>query len=560
MCLNSLNLTAQDYKVKPWWETSSLGCGRISIDAINIDFVIVVVESNERLEIRHYPTGVPHKVLEKLEKVMMDETCSLFEMQDEVAPYLPEDSPLFIDYLAPNEYSSSYVFKAQYPTKMSGEIYAKHLQDIEMKAEENLRKQLVVKYPKDENAQEKEFESAVIDTRVRARRNRMNSLKRQYYYIAQQYLYALHYINTLQLNCVDCRLGKDVKMYSTDTVGFSHFTYNISEDLKIKVHTNFGYGASSFFRVELTYKGIPILPYSYYVTYFYANSRDLARFTRIYKVERRSWLLAFKFVVDTANLSASNPDQFVKEWVMAEVETMVQGLKRIVEDPSSCIDKWLSVKYVGDDENPYLTVRKMDSKAIEEYKCYPNEMSIEFKASKVSGALDFLQSLKALRCIYNDVDKAVKKIKDLGYVILPEIRSAIRKIEIHVEKLQKEHAVLTSAKRKFEAKIRTYEEEYRTIKEEKSIQVQMDWSQDRRVQYEIELREEYESTHPDFVRCNNDRVRILEKLNKLEIDIRRRNGFKEGLGMCMRRIAGYGLDSYSHKLFNKYTNAYLGEP
>ena len=49
-------------------------------------------------------------------------------------------------------------------------------------------------------------------------------------------------------------------MWSTDTRGWSDFSYKVTDDVTITLGTNFGFGSAAYFKLNLRYKGINILP------------------------------------------------------------------------------------------------------------------------------------------------------------------------------------------------------------------------------------------------------------------------------------------------------------
>ena len=50
--------------------------------------------------------------------------------------------------------------------------------------------------------------------------------------------------------------NSSVKMYSRESIGWTTFIYEITDDLKACVYTNFAYGNSSFFTLTVSYKDI----------------------------------------------------------------------------------------------------------------------------------------------------------------------------------------------------------------------------------------------------------------------------------------------------------------
>ena len=134
------------------------------------------------------------------------------------------------------------------------------------------------------------------------------------------------------------------KMYSSENIGWTTFIYPISDNVKFEVRTNFGYGRSAYFRVNLLYKGIQIIPYSDVVKYYFANMQDLCQFTRQYRPRRESWQISLNFVVETTNLAHANPEQFVKTWIKNELEEMMKGLRRLNDNVKAEIENFEKVQ------------------------------------------------------------------------------------------------------------------------------------------------------------------------------------------------------------------------
>ena len=70
-------------------------------------------------------------------------------------------------------------------------------------------------------------------------------LKESFYKKAKKYIYASNY----QEKTEAIKKDPNIKMYSTDSIGWSEFKYSINEDITIQIKTNFGYGKSSYFFV-----------------------------------------------------------------------------------------------------------------------------------------------------------------------------------------------------------------------------------------------------------------------------------------------------------------------
>ena len=443
---------------------------------INVSQFITVEDHDGTLRVCTYNLDVPWHIIELLydcvfdregvERVIDNNLETEFCIKCNADKSLVEMQRIFSrcrslghcpDYLAPYSYRDAYVRGAECPN--DGE-YRRKLLEIEQR----IVQEWVLAWQKKSEEEWNEYCEANVARRdmsrieladchqeyllrrlqtcdgeirasvARAVQKEVCELKREYYCQARQYIYAWKYAEGLRRTRVLDRLGHDIKMYSTDTIGWTDFDYPVSNDVHIRVRTNFGFGVTSYFQVVLSYKGIPILPYSLYVNYYYANSRDLTRYTRNYFPRRKNWRVAFEFVATTANMAESDPDGFVRGWMMREVEDMIDGLRKIVNDPHSVIDYWLNKMGSSGDESPYLHVRAIDGKAKSYYECYPDEMVIDLKAKKMSGALDFIESLRSLEVICNEVGNAIATILELAVNIVPEISNAIESASRDVDR------------------------------------------------------------------------------------------------------------------------------
>lgn len=558
-----------------------------SKEEINVSKILTVEMRGNLLGLNEYDIDMPWHILELLYGCIVDNTFapkhigrfvqfksnvnkSILDMQGIFSQFPCNDQ--YYNYIAPMLYSDAYISRIEYPKPLSEDEYTEGLNQKEMQIrrvwEQKVESEwaswanahaadelyLLTQHPKDRvdiiweekhqqylreklHQHQQEIEREISN----AKKEYAHELKLGYYIKARHYIYALCYAESLRQNNIETNLGKEVKMYSTDTLGFTHFKYPISEDVVIKVHTNFGYGVSSYFRLELTYKDIPILPYSLYVNYYYANSRDLAKYTRLYDVARESWRLAFSFVVETSNLAAENPERFVREWVMNEVAIMLNGLKCIMDDPKKYMGYWLDRMNANtNDEIHYLTVRFMDDAAASEYKCYPREMAIDFKAKKISGALEFLDSLKALKPIYEDVDHPIEEIKRLGRDILPEISDAVMRILDDIKKLKVKIRAVEERRKAIETKIRVFEMEYKSFVSTRLATVRHDqWSRYDLAEFEASMMSVFEHNNPEFVKQKQCRDYCLKEEAIYTADIQHRKRFVESLEQCRAAILSH---------------------
>lgn len=385
------------------------------------------------------------------------------------------------NYCYPYSYSSSYIGGAAYPHSYTFQEYQQKLRNCDDKG-------LKAKY-KDE---------------------------------AIRYIQALCYDRELQ------RLKQDDsnRMFSSENIGWTSYEYEINSDIQFQLKTNFGYGMSSYFIVNLTYKGIDILPYSSIVTYYYANMADIIRCTRMYETEHDSWNIALDFVAKTTNEAVSNPSSFVRNWVMNEIRMMMAGLKRFAENPSTAFSE---VMYDEKKIGGLISVRNISQSEKEIYKIYPREMEVAKQAEKISGALDLLTNLESLTDIFPEVSHDIQAIKDLNNGLLP---SFIGKIEEIGDEIEKRQSVVTH----LEEEIETLEQFCKPhndliikIKKEKEAETSKYVSED-------EVRKEYSNEHYDY-------KEKYERLKKMQVevitrktDIWNRKNFKLQIESCVDKI------------------------
>ena len=488
----------------------------------------------------------------------LNATSSILDMQRIFATF--ETNVQNYNYLAPLKYGQPYVGGICRPQSICCREYFERLREEENK----IREKWDVRFGKEwenvlsvtetqignakqtdvielKNAYVKrrrfEEESQISDEIKNAIAKYIHSVKLNYYKDARRYIFAKKYAEALETHGILRRFGQDIKMYSTDTIGWTNFDYIISDTVRIKIQTNFGYGVASYFRIIFSYKGIPILPYSMYVNYYYARSRDLARYTRNYNLnlDRKCWELAFDFTVETSNMAISNPDTFVRGWVMHEVNDMIEGLQAIVNNPNSVMDKWLDKMGELGNESPYLHVRQMDCEAKAHYECCPDEMAIEFKAKKISGALDFLEGLAALKSIYGEVEIAIATIKSLAVKIVPEISGAIKSIAEDIANLKKLQAAWQKRQRKLRGRLSKMNVEIKLLVEEKIRHIEFLSSRELELR-KVAITKDCQMKTPEYAAHVCALSQCDRKLSNISDDIALRNKFQDSLEQCRVRI------------------------
>lgn len=132
-----------------------------------------------------------------------------------------------------------------------------------------------------------------------------------------------------------------------------------------------------------------------------------------------------------------NPENFVKEVMSQEVDDLVKGIEKLFkltdkemenELSISCADKIFQEKYyIG-----IRTARMASQQDVRYYTISPEEAKLVYRMEKITGALHFLESLRKLSDIYNGVDQAIIRIKEINALFYPEIHVAISSVTEYI--------------------------------------------------------------------------------------------------------------------------------
>ena len=477
-------------------------------EIINTDSIGIIRSSGTA--IRYEKISIPQKtgLLNELKDMCENPNRSIFDLASRINREFIEKERTFYNYISPYSYDSTYVSGTSFPEPPDFNEYKKKLEE---KREACINS--AEKIYKDFIHSPADFRELVDNMVSKEMELYEKQQKSSFYQRCERFCHAHSY--TTLFNSLIKR--PDIKMATSDQIGWREHEYQITKDVKINVHTNFGYGYSSYFYVTLKYKNIDILPYSFIVNYYYADKRDIARFTRLYETKHKSWNYALDFVEEVANKTINDEDSFVKKYIMNEVQEMIRGLKGILSDPHAFLNKMCTLKNM-ENESHYLTVRHMNDEEYEQFKIYPHEISIVFQAEKISGALKFLQKLAALKPIYNNVQEEINTIKDIAKQLLPRLISNIDNIANDIKRLTSKEEILTLEIERIDTALIPHEEEIETEynNHEKAIP-----------KYSIE--EKYMESHPEYESLKNDRKELCDKKREIAKEIYNRSEFKSSL-------------------------------
>ena len=479
----------------------------------------------------------------EIEAMKENDNRTLLDVQSLFTEFYPEENfkGKHYDYLFPKKYNDAYVSGASYPHILTVEEYENKLEEQEKwyRSEEYItgccKEKDELKYLK-KNATEEEYNSKINELVKEKMKDYVNSLRRGFSY--QNFIYAQRYTAKLR----EIKKESNVKMYSTDQIGWKDFEYKVNEDITAYIKTNFGYGVASYFFCNLKYKDINILPYSWPVKYFYVEMVDFVRYTTRYLPRRTSWSEVFDFTVTTANMAKHEPERFIKEWIVNEVEEMMKGLRLYMSSPDAELAEFLNAKrkasiYDIHEVAEYAfkdVIRNCGNRDREEYKAMPKEKVIAFKAEKITGSLLLLDNLKKLSEIASVIIPYIAEIEEMNLKLQPEIElhlknisEDINKLNIKLDSVIKELEPLTTKLQYHKNKIDDLLEKTNKGRENK----------DKISKYEAE--KSYEKKHPEYTVLKNRIEKLTEQKDALEKEITRRENFVKILTKCKKRIAKY---------------------
>lgn len=224
---------------------------------------------------------------------------------------------------------------------------------------------------------------------------------------------------------------KNIIAYSHRRIGWKGIEYKFDKNFQFHCHTNFGYGSSSYFHLILVYKNIQVVPYSDWIIYRYADAYSIMRYTRKYYTLDKEWYSAFMFAEQSINHYLANKKGFVEQYIIQEVEKMVEGLEKILTD------------------SRFQLLGVYDS--LQSFDYYAREL-IDFRGEKISGATAFIKSLLTLDEIIS-VDKYVNRIVQCTVTIKPIVERELEQVNIELidiePKIQKLERKMNGANNKF---------------------------------------------------------------------------------------------------------------
>lgn len=369
---------------------------------------------------------------------------------------------------------------------------------------------------------DKEYQAYLHEEKIKFLRPRMG------------YLHAYAYKMTYDT------ISKDVFFISSERIGWPSnkekgnptWIYEINEDIKVSLWSNFCYGPrSSAFYIRVFYKGLQLCPYSEFVTYRYVRESDILNYTRKYELKRASWDAAANFVLNFCNKAITDPDNFIREEITYEVKTLVHELSQIVTNKEQYLKSKFETSTIKNNRFSHVAdLTTFNEYQLADYQNNPDEYELLFRMEKISGALRFVTSLEKFSTLFKFIRRAIVKIEDLNAELYPELSTSIIPIREEVTKLKNEVQKLSAEYELLEKKA---ERHYRKIE---IIQDRYKKSEDK-----DEAEKKYYNRHPEL-------AELEESMNKLNAELRpqrrhlsMREKFLDTLEGCKSKIEAYGI-------------------
>ncbi len=329
-----------------------------------------------------------------------------------------------------------------------------------------------------------------------------------------------------ELTLLKLKSDPNVVAYSSDQKGWSNFNFlEISDEVGVKIRTNFCYGRSSYFIVTLVYKGIYIIPYSYLVTYYNARSVDIISGTRSFSRRRSSWKPALEYAVECANLARSNPKEFIRDFIINEVTELVSRLEDLVLKPKEAIEQMIRIKADSNSEiklnHLNYSGMHLDRMLIEEI-----ELPIAVMAFKVTDSIIYIESLKALSTDFIFLNEYIHKLVKLNKNILKKVEATKDAVDQSLPLYEEQVTnIETEIKRNHRLR-QPYIDELNTLSSRVGTK-----------QAKEEIQQDYIHDHPTYQKLLKDKDDLEMLLSSAMNRFKRREAFAQTLGKFIETIS-----------------------
>lgn len=468
--------------------------------------ILTLKKVNGLLEVARIPIEDSSYLVNQLNDAKNNPNKTLMDLQ---SLFLNSFRPIqnYYNYTYPYGYGSSYISGASKPEILS---YAEYTSKMAKDIADKIKGKSATEIESIKKQKDAEYKATFVNLCTR--------------YIQQQMMY-----NAFQKANND----ETVKMCSRENIGWSSLEYKITDDIKVCVYTNFGYGYACYFTLTVSYKGMVIAPFSHVVKYYKANMTDIIRCTRDYYVSSDSWNPAFEFVKDFANQSLRNPQQFVEDYLMNEIREMMAGLKNVMANPRAVINMFRYQSHSLADYHNLRLVSPMSDDEKKRFDVFPNEMPVIFKAEKMKEAYNMLKRLNEIGDVLPEVKGYASDIVSMIMELNPEIEETIGKIEADIDRLSDQKKCKEEIKGSFESQLEPFEKALEDILD--TLPKNSTYS-DREA-----ARKKFESEHSEYVSLKNKISTTSTEISDLNDKIRSRESLVSRLKSGINDISDYDV-------------------
>ncbi|MBO7444856.1 MAG: hypothetical protein J6T86_00390 [Bacteroidales bacterium] len=549
---------------------------------INKDYIGVIVEKSGRYQYEETVIPYPSELVEKLSAMRKDDKYSIIDVQNLFYKYYSKGSlnNIKINYLFPNSYRSTFntfacppklfneedfpvnrveiggfiscgveeyrAFTCGFTSEKEYESFIKRKKQDFLKRNQKIvlnklqdkyrlgpdkYKEELDKLQKSDFAHEiqlddlrKEFDDEVNKLVSQDIHELEKKLRDCFAEGCIRYIHALCYENTKK------NLPKSTLMFSTETIGWTTYKHKISQNERIEVLSNFGYGSRSYSYCNLYYRDVPILPYLDAVIYESVSWQQIVNYTRGFEPNRKScWEETFEFVVQVSNLIKKNPQKFVNEFIIEETRQMLNQLRVFLQSSPRNLKTFFKNSKLEERRCTFVWKTSDENS----YRIFPGEWADSIKIEKITGCLFFLDNMRKLSEFLPVVKMSIKELIDLNKHITPMINSNVSKINKELKHNKKV--------------IDNLEEEVKNL-ESKIEQCKNDFAPDleRIIKLEEKVREEYLKKNPEmtggYQKYKGLKESLCERNNELmkqKENYRLRSNFLKTFEECKERIQKY---------------------
>ncbi len=472
------------------------------MEKINETHILVLKEHNGIFQVISMPIDDSSFIINEIEASVDNPNKTLLDVQSEFLNNFQSINNAY-GYLYPYAYSSSYVSGAIKPKRHT---YAEYKTELD-----NRVKNRAIGENIDINH--------IIEDENRILKQNYASLCTRY--IKQQMLYKAFQNAANDPSC---------KMYSRESIGWSSFDYAITDDIKVCLYTNLGFGYASYFTLSISYKDIIIAPFSHIAKYYNACMTDIIRCTRDYYVDKDNWYPMFEFVKDFVNHSLEDPKSFVESYIMNEIDEMIRCLRNIMANPSAVINMFKNQNN-NIDYHRLRFINPMSNDEKQLYSVYPIEMPTIFKSEKLSQAVNTLKRLEELQKIHSQINVYIEEILNMIVELSPEIDKTIESIRIDIERLVIQKKPKEELAESLQTRIDGFVTELNN--ELEKLPRDADWKRKE------DVRKQFEERHPIYVDTKNRLQEVNDEISEINKKRYSRKSLVERLLNSSNNLAPY---------------------